>query len=362
MSELVSGEGFNEYFQKQFNGNEEAYLRWKEVFDVLEIGNARDVGPDLPPEQQVLLITKSEDLVKLRALVKLCSKEFFDDPSLSLAVWRRILEVLVLAMPLVVEKKVRGKKKKQQKKNDPRKLGIFDACRALGKACNNVADFDDAIRYYKRAKEGYEEQLRRDSEKALEVTQGIIMITCSSLEEVFEKLRDLVKRIERALGEEHVVILDALNSLGVRLVDNGQIEEAITVYERSLAGQMKVLGEDHKDTLGTLNNLGIVYDDLNNYEKALEYHERALEGKEKTLRKNHPDTFSTLMNIAIAYNEGLKYYGKAEELYQRALKGYEAQFGKDHPETKKCANNFSIYLKEKGNRLAALTNVYLSLK
>jgi len=58
----------------------------KGVFDVLEIGNAKDVGPDLPLERQVLTITKSEELVKLRALAKLCSPEFFEDSSLSVAV------------------------------------------------------------------------------------------------------------------------------------------------------------------------------------------------------------------------------------------------------------------------------------
>ena len=57
-------------------------------------------------EQQVLTITRSEDLVKLRALAKLCSWEFFEDMSLSAVAWRRILEVLELAMP--EEKKVRG--------------------------------------------------------------------------------------------------------------------------------------------------------------------------------------------------------------------------------------------------------------
>jgi len=110
---LASGEGFNDYFRNTFDGNEAAYLRWKEVFDVLELVNAKDVGPDLPLEQQVLKITKSEDLVRLRALAKLCSQDFFYDKSLLVAVWRRILEVLVLAMPPVVEeRKVRGKKKK----------------------------------------------------------------------------------------------------------------------------------------------------------------------------------------------------------------------------------------------------------
>ncbi|GMH76212.1 hypothetical protein TrLO_g4030 [Triparma laevis f. longispina] len=76
-------------------------------------------------EQQVLKITRSEDLVKLRALAELCGQEFFEDPSLLVVAWRRILEVLELAMP--EEKKVRGKKKKQKKKKDPRKLKILDA-------------------------------------------------------------------------------------------------------------------------------------------------------------------------------------------------------------------------------------------
>ena len=48
------------------------------------------------------------------------------------------MEVLVLAMPPVVdEKTVRGKKKKKKKKkkNDLRKLEILDTCLALGRAC-----------------------------------------------------------------------------------------------------------------------------------------------------------------------------------------------------------------------------------
>ncbi|GMH70043.1 hypothetical protein TrLO_g14466 [Triparma laevis f. longispina] len=39
--ELARNYGFIEYFQKQFNGNEATFLRWKEVFDVLEIVGGR---------------------------------------------------------------------------------------------------------------------------------------------------------------------------------------------------------------------------------------------------------------------------------------------------------------------------------
>ena len=51
----------------------------------------------------------------------------------------------------------------------------------------------------KRVKEGYEEQLGCDSEKALDATLGLIISTVMSEREGIEKSRDLLKRMERAL-------------------------------------------------------------------------------------------------------------------------------------------------------------------
>jgi len=152
--------------------------------------------------------------------------------------------------------------------------------------------------------EEYEDQLGPDDAKILDVTKSLIMATKISRGEKIEKLRDLAKRCERALGEENVVTLDTLNLLGIELYGNEEYEEAIKVYERCLAGRMKMLGEDHTDTLGTVGNLGAVYDMLKNYDKALEYYERASRGKERTLGKNHPSSLTILMNIAIIYKSG----------------------------------------------------------
>jgi len=140
LTQLAREEGFNEYFQDLLVGNKASYLRWKEVFDVLEIVGVGTEGGGESLDQQVLKITGSEDMEKLRALAMLCSPEFFDDPSLLVAVSRRILEVLLLAMPAPVEeKKVRGKKKKKKGKKkkvaDPRKVEVLDACYVLGRAC-----------------------------------------------------------------------------------------------------------------------------------------------------------------------------------------------------------------------------------
>ena len=282
------------------------------------------------------------------ALAKLCSGEFFDDPSLLVVVSRRILEVLELAP--VEEKKVRGKKKKKKgtkKKADPRKLEVLDACHALGLACKEVSDFEDATRYFTRAKEGYEEQLGPDSEKTLGATYSLISITCSSKSELIEKMRSLVERLLGALGEENVVTLLTLNTLGVQLMENGELEEARKYNESCLAGRVKVLGVDHKDTLMTVNNLGAVYTRLKDYEKGLEYYERALKGKEKTLGRTHSSTLMTVVNIASFYSLKGDLQNAADN-FRKALDGNVAQLGKDHPSSKSMAKNLAKRLKDAG--------------
>lgn len=83
-------------------------------------------------------------------------------------------------------------------------MEILDACNALGQACGWVGDWDDSRRYFERAKEGYEEQLGTDDANTLEMTRDLIMSTRISDGEKIEKLRDVLKRVEMALGEENV--------------------------------------------------------------------------------------------------------------------------------------------------------------
>ena len=250
--------------------------------------------------------------------------------------------------------------KSEKEEGGAKELEILDACATFGKACLWVGDGGDVERYLNRAKEGYKEQLGRDSEKELHATFRLTLVTCSNGGERIERYRDLLKRMESALGEENALFLETLNQLGIALRQNGQDEEAVKVYERCLEGRTKVLGEDHPDTFAMLGNLGNVYNNLKNYEKALECHERALKGKEKTLGMNHPSTLATVENIAILYSEELIDYEKAEELYERVLEEYEAQLGKEHESTKTCTWNQSICLEDSGNskRLAELEEAY----
>ena len=237
------------YWRYSLNRLFACFRRWKKAFDKLEIGG--DEGGKKKMTTWVLEIMNSEDMVKLRALAELSSREVFDDPSLRVAVCRRILEVLVLGEGFgdgMKEAKQRGGKKKKgkKKKADARVVEVLDACAALGNACNKVGDGEDARCYYKRAKDGYEKELGRNDEKTLEATYSLICCTGMSKEERIEKVRDLVARMKAALGEDNETTLDTLNQLGGTLNGIGDYEEARKVFEKCLLGKEKVLGEDHK--------------------------------------------------------------------------------------------------------------------
>ena len=105
------------------------------------------------------------------------------------------------------------------------------------------------------------------------------MIVASEIsdEEMIGQLWDLVERAEEALGMESSVTLDTLNSLGVKLDDNGETEAARGIFERCWEGQESLLGEYHADTLATAENLSIVYKKLGDEEKAAEFLERSLQ-------------------------------------------------------------------------------------
>ncbi|GMI08052.1 hypothetical protein TrLO_g12584 [Triparma laevis f. longispina] len=124
-------------------------------------------------------------------------------------------------------------------------------------------------------------------------------------DERVEKLRDLLKRMERSLGEENLVSLRTLNEFGCELDDNGEYEEAREVHDR--------YAKDYDE-------YAHIYDALENY-------------------------------------------GKVEELYERSLEGYEAQFGRDQKMTKMCSKYFSTCSNNSGNvdRLAELITSYPGL-
>ena len=53
--------------------------------------------------------------------------------------------------------------------------------------------------------------------------------------------------------------MTSLNNLALVYYEQGKYEDALLLYQRSLAIEEKVLGSEHPDTAMTLNNLAILY-------------------------------------------------------------------------------------------------------
>ncbi|GMH75778.1 hypothetical protein TrST_g3080 [Triparma strigata] len=332
---LVSGEGFSEYFQDLFTGNEESYLRWKVVFDMLNLVKADNENPSTPVdslEMQVVKLMKGRDLVKLRALATLCSNAYFDDKTLLVATRKRITEVF-------------GDPWKKENRN---KMAVLDACCDLGRALDKCggAHLDEGLRYIKRARAGYEALLGDKHAKTLGAIYAGIMTAKYHTGNVGRRkaLEEVSERMIKHLGDEHPVTLLCLNSVGSYMRKERRCDDARKIHRKVLFSRLKAIGSEHIDTIDTMNNLGNNYHVGKDYSNAFEFYQTAINTFERTLGKTHPNTLMIVMNEAIIWFT-LKNFAKAEAMLQRALDGYVAQFGKDHDDTARCVMNFKIALR-----------------
>lgn len=182
----------------------------------------------------------------------------------------------------------------------------MDACAELAYALNktcaahfkqpNKSDREEVAEFARRAKNGYEEQLGRESEKALKTTISTTMCASITAEGIIAKLSDLAERCKWLLGADNEVTLDTLDALAIELDDSGKKEEARELYERCLATRMVAFGGKHHATIAVLCNLGAVECDFHNYQRALDFYERALVDLIKTKGLTHPSTLLATMS------------------------------------------------------------------
>jgi tetratricopeptide (TPR) repeat protein len=165
-------------------------------------------------------------------------------------------------------------------------------------------------------------------------------------------------RLSQSLYKKHVLgsrpneiydtsYLHGLHNLGALYRDQGKLDEAEAMYQRSLAGKEKALGPEHTSTLDTVNNLGVLYQDQGKLDKAEAMYQRVLAGKEKALGPEHTSTLRTVNNLGILYWDQGK-LDEAEAMHQRAPAGYEKALGPEHPSTLRIFNNLGDLHRDQG--------------
>ena len=136
--------------------------------------------------------------------------------------------------------------------------------------------------------------------------------------EMYEKSLEIRKR---HFEEDHFLIGDCYNNIGIMYIYLRDYDKAIRNVLRSTAIRENHFGSDHPMTAWSYNNLGGLYESNHNLEGALKYHFKALEVRKKILPEGHRDFGASYMNIANVYNRtgdfsaALKYHFKAINHY-----------------------------------------------
>ncbi|WP_175955636.1 tetratricopeptide repeat protein, partial [Schaalia sp. Marseille-Q2122] len=120
----------------------------------------------------------------------------------------------------------------------------------------------------------------------------------------------------------------------------GRFDEAIPLYEETLAQCEEVLGPTHPDTLASRNNLAHAYVSVGRFDEAIPLYEETLAQCEEVLGPTHPTTLMSRNNLAHAY-VSVGRFDEAIVLLEDTLAQCEEVLGPTHPDTLASRNNLA---------------------
>ena len=167
-------------------------------------------------------------------------------------------------------------------------------------------------------------------------------------------LRGALSVVEEVLGPDHPDTLTSRGNLAGAYESAGRLDEAITLYEQTLADRVRVLGGDHPDTLTSRNNLAGAYESAGRLGEAIPLYEGVLADTRRVLGADHPDTLAFRNNLAYAY-ESAGRLGEAIPLFEGVFADRRRVLGADHPDTLTSRNNLAGAYRAAGRHHEAIT-------
>ena len=124
------------------------------------------------------------------------------------------------------------------------------------------------------------------------------------------------------LGADHRDTLIALNNLAKAYQEAGRLQEAIPLFEQTLADFERLRGADHPDTLIAQNNLADAYQSAGRLPEAARLLEQTLADFGRVVGPDHRNTLASRDNLAGLYQR-MGPLQEAIELRQQALADFE---------------------------------------
>ncbi|CAF1076205.1 unnamed protein product [Adineta ricciae] len=139
---------------------------------------------------------------------------------------------------------------------------------------------------------------------------------------------DIAERICKARITEstcEVLTENIYNQLGVIKSQQGQYEEAMILFKKSLIFCPRSLPSSYPYVASSWSNIGALYLSMNDYTNALSFYEQALKIRQQLRPPNHPDVITSYSNIGGVhcatgnYSEALSSCEQALAIQQQSL-------------------------------------------
>lgn len=163
----------------------------------------------------------------------------------------------------------------------------------------------------------------------------------------FDEALPLAKRVvelrEKALGQNHVLVGDALANLASIYIRKQKLSDAESAFERVLNIYTTAYGAENLKLCGILDNLGWIKFAGRDYGKAEGYMERSLTIKQKAFGENSQEAAQALATLGLM-KQRIRRYAEAVPLYKRAFETLEKNPKADKKELADLAQKCSCAL------------------
>ncbi|CAF3796830.1 unnamed protein product [Adineta steineri] len=153
---------------------------------------------------------------------------------------------------------------------------------------------------------------------------------------------------QKTLPSNHLDLGNSYDNIGNVYYSMGDYPKALSSHEKALAIKQQSLPSNHPGLGNSYNNIGVVYNSMGDYPKALSSHEKALAIKQQSLPSNHPGLGGSYYNIGIVYRK-VGDYPKALSNYEKALAIRQQSLPSNHPDLGGSYNNIGLVYENMGN-------------
>ncbi|KAL8796201.1 MAG: hypothetical protein Q9195_001535 [Heterodermia aff. obscurata] len=225
--------------------------------------------------------------------------------------------------------------KLQESRHDPKDLDLIRNLSELAATYNYDGDYDSALPLVIRVVACRKEQLGEQHPHYLNALVSLASIKRS--QENFEEAEALIQEALRGYDKlpderDFKRSLAVQNDLGLVYAAQGQHEEAIRVYEKTMSEVEKSLDPDDATSVTLMANLADAYTEVGQQHEAQRLYERALQIREDVWGMEHPATLEVMENLAGVY-EIQAMWDKAEMIRDAILILIKNQCGDGHPKT-----------------------------